>query len=141
MVRPQHDDGVIALAAIVETIQQRPDVIRILASQIQRQTEISAALLDLASGEDFAKIASWQAIVSWKFPVGSGDMALEPIFRIGWADTNTDISNNEVWSFTPGLQIFFYKRNKLALNWDIASPTGDALRSENSFKARLQFHF
>ena len=67
--------------------------------------------------------------------------AVEPIFRIGWADTNTDIGDNEVWGFTPGLQIFFYKRNKLALNWDIASPTTDALRSENSFKARLQFHF
>ena len=97
--------------------------------------------IDLASGEDFAKIASWQAIVSWKFPVGSGDMAIEPVLRVGWADTNKDISDNEVWGFTPGVQIFFYKRNKLALNWDIASPTADALRSENSFKARLQFHF
>jgi hypothetical protein len=97
--------------------------------------------IDLASGEDFAKIATWQAIVSWKFPIGSGNMALEPLLRVGWADSNTDISDNEVWGFTPGLQIFFYKRNKLALNWDIASPTTDALRSENSFKARLQFHF
>ncbi|MBT8477957.1 MAG: OprO/OprP family phosphate-selective porin [Gemmatimonadetes bacterium] len=97
--------------------------------------------IDLASGEDFAKISSWQAILSWKFPVGSGDMAVEPIFRLSYADVNTDLSDTEVWGFTPGVQIFFYKRNKLALNWDIASPTFDGLRSENSFKARLQFHF
>lgn len=97
--------------------------------------------IDLESGEDFAKIASWQAIVSWKFPVGSGSMALEPVFRLSWADANTDLDDNSVWGFTPGLQIFFYKRNKLALNWDFVSPTTDLLRGENSFKARLQFHF
>ncbi|MCK5482462.1 MAG: hypothetical protein KAJ13_02120 [Gemmatimonadetes bacterium] len=97
--------------------------------------------IDLEAGEDFASIASWQAIVSWKFAVGSGDMALEPVFRLSWADVNTSLDASEVWGFTPGLQIFFYKRNKVALNWDIANPTTDALRSESSFKARLQFYF
>ncbi len=97
--------------------------------------------IDLEAGEDFAGIASWQAIVSWKFAVGSGDMALEPVFRLSWADVNTSLDASEVWGFTPGLQIFFYKRNKVALNWDIANPTTDALRSESSFKARLQFYF
>lgn len=97
--------------------------------------------IDLAAGDEFANIATWQAIVSWKFPVGSGTMALEPVFRVSWADGNTDFDDNEVWGFTPGLQIFFYKRNKLALNWDFASPTSDTLRGENSFKARLSFHF
>ncbi len=97
--------------------------------------------IDLEAGDDFSNMSTWQAIVSWKFSVGSGDMALEPIFRVTWADGNTDFDNNEVWGFTPGLQIFFYRRNKLALNWDFANPTSDTLRSENSFKARLQFHF
>jgi hypothetical protein len=97
--------------------------------------------INLELGEDFASISTWQAIVSWKFGVGSGNMALEPVLRVTWADGNTSIDNNEVWGFTPGLQIFFYKRNKLALNWDFANPTSDALRSENSFKARVQFHF
>ena len=68
-------------------------------------------------------------------------MAVEPVLRLSYADVNTDLADSEVWGFTPGLQIFFYKRNKLALNYDIASPTSDGLRSENSFKARLQFHF
>ncbi len=97
--------------------------------------------IDLEAGEHFAKIASWQAIVSWKCPVGSGDMALEPVFRLSWADVNTDLDSSELWAFTPGLQIFFYGRNKLALNWDIANPMTDVLRGENSFKARLQFYF
>jgi len=97
--------------------------------------------IDLEAGDEFATMSSWQTIVSWKFPVGTGDMALEPIFRVTWADGNTDFDSNEVWGFTPGLQIFFYKRNKLALNWDFASSTNDSLRGENSFKARVQFHF
>jgi hypothetical protein len=102
---------------------------------------VSGGDIDLEAGEDFAKIASWQAILSWKFPVGSGDMALEPVFRLSRADGNTDLGSNEVWAFTPGLQIFFYDRNKLALNYDIANPTTDALLTESSFKARLQFYF
>ena len=102
---------------------------------------VSGGDIDLEAGEDFAKMASWQAIVSWKFPVGSGDMGLEPVFRLSWADVNTDLESSDVWAFTPGLQIFFFGRNKLALNWDIAIPTTDAFRSENSFKARLQFYF
>jgi hypothetical protein len=97
--------------------------------------------VDLEAGDDFASMSTWQAIVSWKFGVGDGDMALEPVLRVTWADGNTDLEKNEVWGFTPGLQIFFYRRNKLALNWDFATPTSDTLRSENSFKARLQFYF
>ncbi len=98
-------------------------------------------VVDLEAGDDFASMSTWQAIVSWKFGVGDGDMALEPVLRVTWADGNTDLEKNEVWGFTPGLQIFFYRRNKLALNWDFATPTSDTLRSENSFKARLQFYF
>jgi len=98
-------------------------------------------VIDLEAGDEFASMSTWQGIVSWKFRVGSGDMALEPLLRVTWADGNTDVADNEVLSFTPGLQIFFYKKNKLALNWDFANPTSDTLRSENSFKARVQFHF
>lgn len=97
--------------------------------------------IDLEAGDDFASMTTWQTIVSWKFPVGHGDMALEPLLRVTFADGNTDFDDNEVWGFTPGLQIFFYKRNKLALNWDFANPTSDSLRGENSFKARVQFQF
>ena len=96
--------------------------------------------IDLEAGEDFASMAAWQAILGWKFPVGTGTMALEPIFRLSWAEANTDL-DRQVWGFTPGLQIFFYGRNKLALDWDIANPSFDGLRSENSFKARVQFYF
>lgn len=101
----------------------------------------SGGEIDLEAGESFANIVTWQGIVAWKLRLGSGNMALEPLFRVSYADGNTDVTGGEVWSFTPGLQIFFYRRNKLALNWDFANPTSDGLRGENSFKAQLQFHF
>ena len=97
--------------------------------------------IDLPAGDEFASMRSWQVIAAWKFPVGSGTMALEPLFRVSWADGNINLADDTVWGFTPGIQIFFYGRNKLALNWDFVIPTSPSLRSENSFKAQWQFHF
>lgn len=97
--------------------------------------------IDLAAGDNFASMQAWQLIFGWKFPVGKGNMALQPIVRFTRADSNTDLNDNEVWGFTPGLQIFFYGRNKLALNWDYVDPTDPSLRAESSFKAQWQFHF
>lgn len=97
--------------------------------------------IDLPAGDSFAEFWSWQAIGSWKIPVGDGDLALEPLFRITYGDPNSSLADDGAWGFTPGLQIFFYRRNRLALNWDIASYEEDGLRSENSFKAQIQFQF
>jgi hypothetical protein len=97
--------------------------------------------IDLPAGDEFASMRSWQVIGAWKFPIGSGTMALEPLFRVSWADGNTNLADNTVWGFTPGIQIFFYGRNKLAVNWDVVVPTSTSLRSEHSLKAQWQFHF
>ncbi len=98
--------------------------------------------IDLLGGEDFANLLTWQAIASWKFAVESPFLeAVEPVFRVTRADPATDVDDDENWGFTPGIQFFFHKRNKLALNWDIVSFADDTLDSENSFKAQLQFHF
>jgi len=98
--------------------------------------------IDLAGGDAFATFVTWQAIGSWKIATGIlGLEAIEPLFRVTWGDPNTDVDDDAGWGFTPGVQFFFYKRNKLALNWDIATWEEDGVRSENSFKAQVQFHF
>ena len=98
--------------------------------------------IDLAGGDAFATFVTWQAIGSWKIATGIlGLEAIEPLFRVTWGDPNTDVDDDAGWGFTPGVQFFFYKRNKLALNWDIATWEEDGIRSENSFKAQVQFHF
>jgi hypothetical protein len=106
-----------------------------------RQSETGSPI-DLAAGDPFASFVTWQAIGSWKFETNVlGLEAIEPLFRVTWGDPNTDVADDAGWGFTPGVQFFFYKRNKLALNWDIATWEQSGIRSENSFKAQMQFHF
>ena len=66
--------------------------------------------------------------------------AIEPIFRVTWADPNTDIDEDDNWGLTPGVQIFFYGRNKISFNWDFALFT-DGTDSASSFKLLLQAYF
>ena len=56
------------------------------------------------------------------------------------ADPNQDLGDDSVIAFTPGVQIFFGGLNKLAINWDFMSFSGN-LDSESSFKEQYQFHF
>lgn len=98
---------------------------------------------DLEADEAFAPMLAWQVIGAWRFEVAGSFFveAVEPLLRVTRADPNRDLGDDAVWGFTPGVQVFFDGRNKLALNWDVASFEADGLRSENSFKAQYQLHF
>lgn len=100
-------------------------------------------ILDLEADEEFADMLAWQVIGAYRLEVPNSFFveAVEPLFRVTRADPNRDLEEDEAWGFTPGVQVFFDGRNKLALNWDFASFGADGLRSENSFKAQYQFHF
>ncbi len=98
---------------------------------------------DLIADEALASMYTWQVIGSYKIPIKNSYFfeAIEPLFRVTMADPNRDLEEDGVWGFTPGIQVFFGGRNKLALNWDIVSFADDALDAETSFKAQYQFHF
>ena len=98
---------------------------------------------DLEAGDPLANMVTWQAIGAWKFDVADNFFfeAIEPVFRVTMADPNRDLGNDVVWGFTPGVEIFFDGRNKIALNWDFVSFAANGTDSENSFKALYQFHF
>ena len=66
--------------------------------------------------------------------------AIQPIFRVTWADPNLDIDEDDNWGLTPGIQVFFYGRNKLALNWDVAL-FADGTNPASSFKLLLAGYF
>lgn len=98
--------------------------------------------IELALGENFASFYTWQVIGAWRFDNDLlGLEAIEPVFRVTYGDPNTDIGDDGGWGFTPGLQIYFYKLNRLSLSWDFASWDEPGIRGENSFKAQMQFHF
>ncbi len=99
--------------------------------------------IDLAAGEDFASLQSFQGVAGYRIPVDGADWleAWSPILRVSYSDPNSDIDDDEAWGFTPGLALYFHKRNRLALTWDVASFAADGIDSENSFRAQMQFHF
>ncbi|MCG8469328.1 MAG: OprO/OprP family phosphate-selective porin [Gemmatimonadetes bacterium] len=97
---------------------------------------------DHEAEDPLASMVSWQAIGTWKLEVEDGYFftAIEPLFRVTVSDPNRDVEGDRVTALTPGVQVFFGGRNKLAINWDFVS-LGGGLDSENSFKAQYQFHF
>jgi len=106
-----------------------------------RQSSIGLPI-DLPAGDDFANFQAWEAAALWYFGADFlGIEGVEPVFRISYGDPNTDIRDDGGWGFTPGLNLYFYKRNRLVMSWDFASWEESGIRGENSFKAQLQFHF
>ena len=98
--------------------------------------------IDLAGGDEFGDLLTWQAVAAWRLPVpGSAAIeALTPLLRISYGDP-TDVADDEVLAFTPGVALFFHGRNRIALTWDVASFADDDVDPENSFTAQMQFHF
>ena len=64
---------------------------------------------------------------------------LEPLVRVSYGDPDTDAGGDHGWLLTPGVNVHFTGRNRLALNLDYWSPdTGNA---EWSFKSQMFFYF
>ncbi len=107
-------------------------------------------ILDFLPTDDFAQAQTFQVQSGYRFITRPKDYrgsiakrpieAIQPIFRVTWADPNTDIARDDNWGLTPGIQIFFYGRNKLALNYDIALFSDDT-SSASSFKMLLAGYF
>lgn len=108
------------------------------------QTEAGApADPAMPGGDDFATMRSWQVIGAWRFPVPSTRYvaAVEPAFRVTRAEPNTDLDDDEVWGFTPGVNVYFHGRNKLQLGWDFVEFAAGGRESVNSFKSQFQVYF
>jgi len=99
--------------------------------------------IDLAGGDDFASLMTWQGAVGYRIPTESADWleAVAPVIRVSYADPNTDVDDDEVWGLTPGFTLYFHKRNRLMLTYDVASFAASGTDSESSFTAQMQFHF
>ena len=98
--------------------------------------------IDLAAGEEFADLLTLQGVAAYRIPVSGGGSveALTPLLRISYGDP-TDLADDEVLAFTPGVALFFHGRNRLAVTWDVASFAAEDVDPESSFTAQMQFHF
>lgn len=90
--------------------------------------------------QDGSTFLAAQAIATYRANLSEGPVTgIEPLVRVSYGDPDTDTDADHGWLLTPGLNIHFLTRNRLALNIDYWSPdTGDA---EWSFKGQMFFYF
>lgn len=83
-----------------------------------------------------------QAVATYYVPTGAARIeGVEPVFRWSYGDPDTAIDGDAGMLFTPGLNLHFFGRNKLMLNWDVYVPEADELSSENALRAQMQLYF
>ena len=98
--------------------------------------------IDLGAGDEFADLLTWQGVAAYRIAVPDADWldAVTPSLRVSYADP-TDLDDDEVLTFTPGIAFNFHGRNRLVVTWDVARFADDGVRSESSLKSHLQFLF
>lgn len=96
---------------------------------------------DLTSATD-ARFSGAQAILSWLGRL-SGDRfeAVELVGRASWADPNDDVEGDDGLLLTPGVNLYVFGRNRIMAGWDVYLPAGDALETQNGFRAQAQVYF
>lgn len=83
-----------------------------------------------------------QAVATYYVPTGAARIeGVEPVFRWSWGDPDTALDDDGGMLFTPGVNLHFFGRNKLMLNWDWYVPQADVLASENAVRAQMQLYF
>ncbi|MFH1279369.1 MAG: porin [Candidatus Eisenbacteria bacterium] len=99
-----------------------------------------ARVADASSAPSFAAA---QVIGAYKFRARPNLYveAVEPLVRVGYADPNDDVADDGGYQITPGLQVFFSGRNKIALNVDIFLPEAVGEDTEYSIKAQSSMYF
>lgn len=102
-------------------------------------------MAEAVTGENFvADGPLWgaQGIVAYFQPLGGGRVeGLEPIARVSFGDPNLDREDDTGWLLTPGLNLYFYGRNRLMFNWDVFIPGSDRFEVASAFRAQAQLAF
>jgi hypothetical protein len=93
--------------------------------------------------EDVPTFMAGQIIGTYKVPIEDHKYveAVEPIVRVCWADPDTDTEDDASILVTPGFQVFFTGRNKIAVNVDVFLPEHEDADTEYSIKIQSSVHF
>jgi len=65
---------------------------------------------------------------------------LEFAGRASYGDPRMDAEGDDGLLLTPGVNLYFFGRNRLMFNWDVYT-AGDRFETENSLRAQAQFYF
>ena len=97
---------------------------------------------NLDAGGEPSSFLTTQAIVGYRVTVTDNRFveAAEPVFRVSFADPNTDVDDDDGLLVTPGFIVSFSGRNRIAVNADIYKP-GDDRDTEYSVKIMTYLYF
>lgn len=82
-----------------------------------------------------------QGVVAYFLPLANTRVqGVELAGRVSYGDPRRDVDLDEGLLLTPGINLYFFGRNRLMLNWDFFL-TGDRFDNENALRAQAQFYF
>ena len=95
---------------------------------------------NLAVDDDFLGA---QLVAAWFQPISHARFeGIEFAARASYGDPRRDTSDEDsAWLITPGINLYFFGRNRLMLNWDLFNPSGERFSSENALRAQAQITF
>ncbi|MGQ0816324.1 MAG: porin [Gemmatimonadota bacterium] len=66
---------------------------------------------------------------------------VEPMLRASFGNPDTERRNDDGLLITPGVNLYFFDRNRLLLNWELYSPGHPGLEDAHAWRAQAQFYF
>jgi hypothetical protein len=82
-----------------------------------------------------------QVVASWFAPVRGKVEGIEPVARVSYGDPRRDIDGDAGVLLTPGVNVYFFGRNRLSLNLDVYVPQGNRFETASSLRAQASAAF
>ena len=83
-----------------------------------------------------------QGIIAWFQPLSNPRIeGLEIAARASYGDPRREVEEDEGLLLTPGVNVYFFGRNRLMFNWDLYMTSTRLGESENALRAQVQFYF
>lgn len=90
---------------------------------------------------DGATLLGVQGIAAWFEPRDGGRVeGIEPLLRVSYGDPSTERAGDGGLLVTPGINLYFFGRNRVMLNWDVFIAGGE-FDTEHALRAMAQLHY
>ena len=103
------------------------------------------ALAEVASGTNLAteeRFLGAQAVLARFIATGGARIeGIEPMARVSYGDPDDSISDDAGMLLTPGVNLYFFGRNRLMFNWDVFVPEGSQFDTQHAGRAQINLYF
>jgi hypothetical protein len=95
----------------------------------------------LITGADPSNMMGAQVATAWFMPRDGRIEGWEPVFRVSWADPDTDTNDDEGMLLTPGVNMYFSGRNRFMVNGEAYVPSATDVDTQFGLVAQFQVYF